>query len=121
MDVMDTPHPLIETWRLRATDLRRYGATEAVTTLETCASELASFEIEHGLELLTLTQAAGESGFSAPHLSRALTEGRIENAGEEGHPRIRRKDLPRKIAPPSDDGVDLAGAVKRAQKGQKVT
>lgn len=116
MDVMDTPHPLVETWRLRATDLRRYGATEAVTTLETCASELASFEIERGLEMLTLSEASQESGFSPATLSRAVTEGRIENAGRDGAPRIRRKDLPRRIPSAPDEGVDLAGAVKRAQK-----
>ena len=45
---------------------------------------------------LTLTQAAGESCYSAAHLGRLVREGKIPNAGRPGAPGIARRHLPRK-------------------------
>jgi len=115
--VMNT-HLLSERWRQEAALLRRHGAIEAATTKETCADELDRIETEHGLEALTLTQAADESGYSAAHIARLLESGRLPNAGEKYAPRICRKDLPKK--PPKAptaravDGPDLVGAVLSA-------
>lgn len=60
---------------------------------------LADFEIlatEHGDALLSLTEAARESGYSVGHLSREIRAKHIPNAGRDGAPKIRRRDLPRK-------------------------
>ncbi len=46
--------------------------------------------------MLTLTEAAEESGFSADHLGRLVHDGKIPNAGRPGAPRISRRHLPRK-------------------------
>jgi hypothetical protein len=46
-------------------------------------------------EVLTLVEAAGESGLSADHLGRLLRTGTIPNSGRKGAPRIGRSDLPR--------------------------
>jgi hypothetical protein len=110
---------LSEKWRQEAALLRRHGAIEAATTKEACAEELDAYETEHGLEALTLTQAAAESGYSAAHIARMLESGRLPNAGEKYAPRICRKDLPKKPpkapAAQSSDGPDLIGAVLSAQ------
>lgn len=51
-------------------------------------------------ESLTLAYAAAESGYSVEHLGRCVRAGAIPNAGRKGAPRILRRDLPRKAAPP---------------------
>lgn len=112
---MDKPHPLAAEWRREADLYERRGLTTPAAMARSFADELAAWEIEHGLEALPLSVAAKESGLSLPHLSRLLSEKRIENVGVTNHPRIRRKDLPRKVAPRPDDGPDLAGRVKSAQ------
>jgi hypothetical protein len=113
-------HPLSEQWRQDAALLRRHGAIEAATTKEMCADEFDADAIERGLEHLTLSEAAKESGYSAAHIARLLESGRLPNAGEKYAPRICRNDLPKKPpkapAPqPSSDGVDLVEAVLSGQ------
>ncbi len=46
--------------------------------------------------LLTLTEAAVETGYSADHLGWLVRNGRIPNHGRPNAPRVRRIDLPRK-------------------------
>ncbi len=46
--------------------------------------------------MLTLSQAARESGYGADHIARLVRQGKIRNAGRPHAPRIRRADLPRK-------------------------
>lgn len=86
---------LIATWRHRAEGLRPYAPAVAV------AFEHAAAELERALraadaDLLTLKQAARESGYSADHLGRLIRDGIVPNAGRRHAPRIRRADLPRK-------------------------
>lgn len=112
-----TAHPLTDRWRQEAALLRRHGAIEAATTKELCADELAVYQVERGLEHLTLVEAASESGYSAAHISRMLAEGRMENVGVENHPLVRRGDLPRKAPPRPALGPDLVAKVRRAEAG----
>ena len=89
-------------------------------TKEACADELDRHETETGLEALTLTQAADESGYSGAHIARMLEAGRLPNAGEKYAPRICRKDLPKKppkapASQPSAPDPDLVGAVLSAE------
>jgi hypothetical protein len=47
-------------------------------------------------DILTVPEAARESGYSADRLKELIREGKIPNAGRKHAPRIRRGDLPRK-------------------------
>ena len=49
-------------------------------------------------EVLTLTQASSESGYSESRLRHLLADGSLPQAGERGRPRVRRGDLPSKAA-----------------------
>ena len=48
------------------------------------------------MEVLSLSEAAAESGYSKRRLRELLTEGKVPNQGERGRPRILRADLPLK-------------------------
>lgn len=56
-------------------------------------------------EALTLRQAAEESGYSEGHLQRLVAEGKIRNRGRKNRPRVRRGDLPKKVASASGPRV----------------
>lgn len=81
-------------WRAAADRLRHYAAASHAQLLEVCADELDA-AIRAGEDaVLTLGQAATESGLTADHLARQIRTGRIPNAGRHHAPRIRRADLP---------------------------
>lgn len=84
-------------WRARATELRKWAAAEgAACALETAAEELdCSLRAERD-EVLSLGEAAKESGYSADHLGREVRNGRIPNVGRLHSPAVRRGDLRRK-------------------------
>ena len=94
-------------WTAAATSLARWGDDRGATILRQCATELDAAAREHENELLTIAQAAPESGYSRDHLRALVASGEIPNAGRKGSPRIRRGDLPRK---PSASG---GGGLKR--------
>lgn len=87
---------LAEEWREDANTLRRRGASEQATALESAADELDDRLRQWQAEKLTAPQAAEESGYTAEYLTRLVRDGTIPNAGESGSPRIRRRHLPRK-------------------------
>jgi len=93
-------------WRTEAKILHQRRCAEQASLLEGCAAELESAMAAAGNEALTLSQASEASGYSADHLGRMLREGRLPNAGQKGQPRIRRADLPRRIAPTQEAGYD---------------
>ena len=62
------------------------------------AAELQEALREATDEVLTLTQAAAESGYSESRLRHLVSDGTIPQAGERGRPRVRRGDLPSKAA-----------------------
>ena len=84
---------LVDSWRMEADRLRRYGAEGQATALESCAAELAAAEQEFLFETLTLEQAATASGVSYDVMSRKIRRGEIPNAGRKGKPLVRRADL----------------------------
>ncbi len=71
-------------------------------------------------ELLTLAQAASESGYSERRLREMIDEDSLPNAGRKGAPRIRRADLPRKPGAKAGDfdataeAARLVGRIGRA-------
>ena len=94
MEPKPTPAELPDDWRALAAQQRRLGADAQARILEFCADELAAALMRAGDELLSLSRAAKESGYSLDHLSRMVREGRIPNSGRHSKPLIRRKDLP---------------------------
>jgi hypothetical protein len=71
---------------------------EGAGVLEWCIKDLAAALEAHRLELLTLREAADESGYSYSSLEKSVRDGDIPNYGKKGRPRVRRGDLPRKAA-----------------------
>ena len=83
-------------FRETANVLRRDGAAEGAA----CAWERAAEEVEEAIresmmELLTLDEAARESGYSKCNLRRMLGR-KVPNSGTKTDPRIQRADLPKK-------------------------
>lgn len=116
---MTTTPELVAHWRTEAISLRAWGAIGEATTLERAAVQLEAAQRETDNELLTLTQAAAVSGFSADHLGREVRAGRIPNAGRPSAPKIRRRDLPlkpRKLQPEHSQAtfVGARGRIARA-------
>ena len=83
-------------WRTRAKTLRQYGGETSAVALEACAAELETALPQKDDTILTLTEAAEESCYSAAHLGRLVRKGKVPNAGRPGAPRIAREDLPHK-------------------------
>ncbi len=104
MSQTDTLGILSEEWRRRAETLRRYGGDAPAAALDACAAELDAALHRQDHAILTLTEAAEESGYSASHLGRLVREGTIPNAGRPGAPRIALKDLPLKARGARADG-----------------
>ena len=88
-------------WRALREELRRLGAL--VDGSKLCDEVLADLDAALTAaadEILSLKQAAAESGYSADYLARLIRAGKLPNAGRPHAPAIRRRDLPRKAARP---------------------
>ena len=102
-------------WREMAETLRRFNAG-AAEAFEQAAVELEQSLREREHELLTLRQAAAESGYTEDYLGKLVRAGTIENAGRHKAPKIRRADLPRKaVKATGTDGTDSRFASIRAE------
>lgn len=91
---MCTPTDLPGQWLALAAKQRRLGAVAQAHTLEYCAAELREVLRATNGEMLSLRQAAEESGYSTEHLGRMIREGKIPNCGRKARPLVRRSDLP---------------------------
>ena len=100
-------------WRARADDLRPYAAPAAIAW-ERAADELEAALAAEADELLTLAEAAAESGYSDRRLRELIADGTIPQAGRKGAPRIRRGDLPRRAGRTEAAGGYDAAADARA-------
>ena len=99
---------LARQWRERATELRTWAAAEgSALALEGCARELEDALRAAEDELLTISQAAIESGYSERRLRELLADGKVPNAGQPGASRIRRADIPRKPQPANGQAVGV--------------
>ena len=88
---------LVERWRDEAGEQQtRYRNDTAAHFLRLAAEDLEEALRVSQDEVLNLTEAADESGYSTAHLGRLVRVGTIPNAGRPNAPRIRRGDLPRK-------------------------
>jgi excisionase family DNA binding protein len=106
---MDPVASLVTRWRNDATTLRRHGALHQAAVLEGCADELEQKLQGVRDELLTVEEAAVESGYNAESLRRMVRSGKLpseRNIGQRTHIRIRRRDLPRKPRNPRNHTAD---------------
>jgi hypothetical protein len=99
---------LLARWEARRAEGARL---KALVPLEAIAAEvIAEFATlaPDEDEVLSLSTAARESGYSVDRLQKLVADGSIPNAGRKGKPGIRRRDLPRKPAsalrPATDNG-----------------
>jgi len=90
------PRDLPDRWRSEADRYDLDGVPGHAAILRRVATELAIALAAVDSELLTISEAAIESGYTGEHLARLVRESQIPNAGVSGSPRIRRADLPRK-------------------------
>lgn len=86
---------LLHRWADEAKQLReRYALESAARVCEAHVRELAKVVAAQEDEVLTVPEAAQETGYSAQHLRALVSSGTVPNAGRKGQPRIRRGDLP---------------------------
>lgn len=109
-----TVEHLAQQWRHHAALLRQYKNHHQAEWLEDRAAELETALQEQDGELLTLTEAAAISGYTADHLGRLVRDGILQNLGRPNAPKVRRGDLPRKLPlPGTHANTDLLGASRR--------
>lgn len=84
-------------WERRRDEWARFGVSvDGAKLAAEVVADLDAFESSAADEVLTLTDAARESGYSAEHLRHLIASGQLENAGRKHAPRVKRSDLPRK-------------------------
>ena len=87
---------LAERWLCAAETLESAFDERGAALYRHLAAELQEALRESEGELLTLSQAAAESGYSESRIRHLVSDGTIPQAGERGRPRVRRGDLPSK-------------------------
>ena len=113
-----TRDELLARWQSRRAEWKRLGAhVEGAAVADEVIADLALLEQFEGEEVLSLSAACKESGYSRDHLARLIRQGTIPNAGRPNAPRVRRRDLPRKAA--VLQSVDESG-ISRAQIARSV-
>ena len=80
----------------------------AAKLIDELLSEMRQLGTTSDDDLLSLTEAATFSGYSADHLGRLVRMGMLKNFGRHGAPRVRRGDVPRKRSTASDRTPDRA-------------
>jgi hypothetical protein len=92
---------------------RRRGLNEFAEFEESLIADIESAFRAWETQLLTLREAAAESGYAYSTLQQKVAAGDIPNAGEAGKPRVRRCDIP---TPPSRRTEPESGVVDLAQE-----
>lgn len=109
-----SPQELSSRWREQASLLRHHRLERDAAWLEDRADELEQSLTEVEADLVTLTEAAQISGYSADHLGRLVRDGKLANLGRPKAPRVRTRDLPRKAQlTPGGALLQLHGASRR--------
>ena len=125
---MTGPTDLAAQWRTDADTLRKRGAVAQAVAVESCADELERELARWEDQLLSITEAAAESGLSEETLRRQVRLGKLpaeRRPGKNTHLRIRRRDLcdlrgarrvPKLDSPPSTAYDPLTDARNIAQR-----
>jgi hypothetical protein len=105
-------------WRARADELEPFSAA-ATVAFRRAADELQEALVAAADEELTLQEAHDLGGYAPRSLRQMIADGKLENVGRRGAPRIRRADVPRKARKGSEGGggwdvgahvVDIVGS-----------
>lgn len=110
------PEEFVKKWTSEAEAMRHRGVLVAgALLLDEILRDFDAVTRGRANELLTLADAAVESGYAAEYLGTLIRKGQIQNAGRPHAPRIRRQDLPRKASrlPDPPPGLKLVGATPR--------
>jgi hypothetical protein len=100
---------LRERWEHRRDVFAMFGASvDGAKLVAEVLADLDAFECASADEVLTLADAATESGYSAEHLRHLVASGQLTNAGRKHAPRIKRSDLPRKLAAKTTERASAA-------------
>ena len=86
-------------WREEAERFEKHGCSEVAATYKILADELERDLITWGTELLSIKEAAAESGYSEETLRRRVRKGEIaaeRSNGKNSHLKLRRGHLPKK-------------------------
>lgn len=105
---------LARRWREEAEILKRWGAVNQASALEFCAREFESFVEDWDFELLTIKEAAAESGYSEAHLRRLVRAGQLTPYSPDNKRiLLSRAQLPRKPNGgfPADCDLDLVSKI----------
>lgn len=85
----------MDRWRRRLAHYQELPATvDGARLARLVLEEFEAVLRRRAGELLTLQEAAEESGVTSGHLGRLVRERKIPNAGQKHRPRVRRGDLP---------------------------
>jgi hypothetical protein len=94
-----TRQEFLSFWRAEAATLKAFSAmVDPERLIDAVLADAEAVWQSEDHDVLTLTEAAEESGYSAGHLGRLVRDGVIANAGRPNAPKIRRTDVPRKAA-----------------------
>lgn len=110
------PDEFVTKWASEAEVMRQRGVlVNGALLLDEILRDFDAVTQGRASELLTLTDGATESGYSADYLGALIRQGKIQNAGRPHAPRIRRQDLPRKASrlPDPPPSLKLVGATPR--------
>ena len=122
----NTLRDLAQEWKEEANRLRSLEANGQAAALEQAAKELEAAVERQESALLTIREAAEESGYSEEHLRRLARDGALpfeRNGGSKSKIKIRRADLPMKQRgdgrespqrvdyDPEEDARDIAKAI----------
>lgn len=123
MSTLGSLEELAASWREDAELLRRWGAPRRGDALERAAGQLEERLREWRLELLSLQQAAEETGLAYDTVQRKVSSGEWPNRGEKGSPRVRRCDVLPSLEGPTpqlaeEDG-DVVDQRLRAQEAAR--
>ncbi len=118
------PRELIAKWSARRDDYKVGGArVDGAALCDEMLCDLQKLDVNVDDELLSISEAAQRSGFTATHLRRLIQHGRLSVKGKGRDRVVRLGDLPRKpsaIAPKTPP-LQLLGAkaeqVVRASAG----
>ena len=92
-----TREEIIARWRTRLTAFQEMHAqVDGEATARQVLADLEGMADVHEDAPLSLTQASQEGGVSTRQLARLIEDGKLENVGRKGAPRVRRRDIPRK-------------------------
>lgn len=92
---MTTVQGLVERWEKRRAALARYRAqVDGVAIADEVLNDLA--ELVRGEGLVSLGEAARQTGYTTDHLSRLIRTGALTNHGRKHGPRVKLSECPAK-------------------------